>query len=399
MVIFRLLSFLIGHVGIKVRGQNIEKFMNMASSRGIYLWDIMRSGEDEVTVKARLSAVNPLRHIARKTGSRFKFSEREGLPFIISRLKRRKGLFLGALVFVCCMYVMSSFVWLVDVRGNQVLEEKTILQIASSAGVKKGVLKWKIEPVQVQAALMEELPQLSWAGVEVRGTLVVIEVVEKKIIAPEKYYAAHLVAKKAGLVKEVLVLEGNPQVAEGDTVVPGEILISGVIPPPENSLDLLPPTNVHSKGMVRARVWYEGYGEALLVEEGRRPTGNSASTLSIKIFSREIILSGPGEIPYTIYETQRTVKSAPQWRNKSLPVEVVSTQYLEMEYFQVRRDREEARALAEKKALEQVGALVPPQARIEEQRVQEVMVKDPENLVRVNVFVETLEDIAEEKPF
>lgn len=47
MFLFKLMSFLLGYVTILVTGDAPEKFINMAASRGISLWDVARSGEGE----------------------------------------------------------------------------------------------------------------------------------------------------------------------------------------------------------------------------------------------------------------------------------------------------------------------------------------------------------------
>ncbi len=72
----------------------------MAAGRGIFLWDITRPDSHTILVSARLSAVHPLRHIARATKCRFEFKDREGLPFLLSRVRRRKSLLAGRL-FSC----------------------------------------------------------------------------------------------------------------------------------------------------------------------------------------------------------------------------------------------------------------------------------------------------------
>lgn len=414
MFIFKLLSFLIGHVRIMVWGENLEKFVNMAASRGIYLWDIKRLGEDRILVKARLSAVHPLRHIARNNKCRFKFQEREGVPFILARIRRRKSLVIGAVVFMAGMYLLSSFVWFISIEGNKNLTDEQILKAASRAGLKRFVFRAGLEPARVEKAIREDLPEVSWTGVYVKGTRVIINIAEKTYPGVRDEHPAHIVATKSGLVKEVLVLAGNPLVKDGDTVVAGQVLISGVIPPPQLPLEEqkqdgenknntvvpdVPPTIVHAKGLVRARVWYEGYGEALLLEEGVRPTGRESNRLCMKIGPKEIILSGPQNIPFMLYRTEKMVKKPPQWRNISIPVEVISEKYLELENFKEQRTRAGARRLAEERALSEVHGEMPRGTRVMVSDVQEVDVKNPENLVRVKVFLETLEDIGVEKAF
>ncbi len=80
MFLFQLISFLAGYVVILVTGEAPEKFVNMAASRGIQLWEITRVREGAILLKVRLNAVRALRHIARRTRCRFRIRRRVGLP-------------------------------------------------------------------------------------------------------------------------------------------------------------------------------------------------------------------------------------------------------------------------------------------------------------------------------
>ncbi|MFZ5650100.1 MAG: sporulation protein YqfD [Bacillota bacterium] len=416
MFLFRLVSFLFGYVSILVRGENLEKFLNMAASRGIFLWDIRKVGQNEIFVKTRLSAVRPLRHIGRSTRTRFAFKNREGLPFMISRVKKRKSIVIGAVLFLLGLYVLSSFVWSVEVKGNRSLASGEILDIAAQAGLKVGSFKLRVDEERVEELIRERLPEVSYVGVNVSGTRATIEIAEKIIMQKKEAHPSDIVACKSGLIKEVLVLVGNPAVKEGDTVVPGQVLISGVIPPPEtqspnppgnagigqaNPLPVSPPTYVKARGVVRARVWYEGYGEAPLQEEAARETGSRLSRVRIKIGDKEIILSGAQNIPFGNFKIERSVKKPPSWRNLSIPVEVISEDYYEVEKYRIQRSRIEALELARKKALESARSgmnNIRGEYHAFEEKTGEISSKNPENIVRVRAYIETLEDIGVEKP-
>jgi similar to stage IV sporulation protein len=262
----------------------------------------------------------------------------------------------------------------------------------------------------VENLIRERIPEISYVGVSISGTRATIEIAEKTIIRKQPLEPAHIVATKAGLIKEVLVLVGNPAVKEGDTVVPGQVLISGIIPPPENEIPEQaanpggnqvappPPAYVHARGVVRARVWYEGYGEAPLLEEGTRESGNWVSRVCMKIGGREIIVSGSREIPFSLHRVEREVKKPPAWRNLSIPVELITEKYLELEKYRENRSRGEAGELARRKALESARAGIGARARVIKEEAREITLKNPDNLVRYKVYIEALEDIGEEKP-
>jgi len=56
-LLFKLLAYLGGFVTIAVPEDCLEKFLNMASTRGIYLWGIVNAGRNRVELKVRLSSV------------------------------------------------------------------------------------------------------------------------------------------------------------------------------------------------------------------------------------------------------------------------------------------------------------------------------------------------------
>ncbi|HOV79710.1 MAG TPA: sporulation protein YqfD [Bacillota bacterium] len=411
MFLFNLFSFLTGHVVILVTGEAPEKFVNMAASRGIHLWDISRVREGAILLRVRLSAVKPLRHIARRTRCRFKTRRRVGLPFYLAGLRRRKALVAGAVFFLSALYFLTSFIWFIEVEGNERLSENEIIAAAEEAGLSRGLPKWKLETGRLEAAIQEKLPLVAWAGIDVKGTRVTIEVAEKTVPRVEDRRPSDVVSARAGLIKEVLVFEGHPVVKEGDTVLPGQVLISGEIPPltepsspgaerkPGEAPKIVRPSRyVHARGIVRARVWREGYGEVATVETGSKPTGRRKTVFSIKFEGKEIILSGKRNIPFEHYETETFVKRLPEWRNIGIPVELITVIYNEVAEYRLERSWTEAYGKAEEIALQEICEKLPRDARLLERWVEEVQTGRRDNLVRVKAVVETVEDIGTDRP-
>ncbi len=411
MFVFKLMSCIQGYLVILVTGEAPEKFVNMAASRGIYLWDVARTGSGAILLKVRLEDAKPLRHIARRTGCRFKIKQRVGLPFYFVRLRRRKALALGMVFFVAALYLLSSFVWFIEVKGSEHLSPEMVLRVASDAGLSRGTAKWKIDPGKVEEKIIEGLPEVSYAGVYLKGTKATIEVAERTVPDQEDPRPAHIVSTKAGLIKEILIFSGYPAVKEGDTVVSGQVLISGVIPAPEEAPkdgegkkpgvpEIIQPSRyVQAKGIVRARVWYEGYGEAEIIETGTRFTGNVKTRVSIKSKDKEIILSGSRNIPFALYENDVHVKTIPEWRNINIPVELITVKYLELTEYRDERGRAGALKLAEERALHAAGKSVPEEAAIQERWVEEALTGQPDNLMRAKAVIETVEDIGKKQFF
>ena len=120
---------------------------------------------------------------------------------------------------------------------------------------------------------------------------------------------------------------------------------------------------------------------------------------SIKFEGKEIILSGSKNIPFEYYEVDTLVKSLPSWRNLTIPVELITTKYHELADYRIERSPEEARRLAEERALQKALASLSPNTRVEKQWVEEVQTGNVENLVRVKAIIEAVEDIGTDKHF
>ncbi|WP_018086654.1 sporulation protein YqfD [Desulfurispora thermophila] len=404
MFLFRLLSFLTGFVTIEVIGYNIEKFINKAASRGILLWNIRRLDENKLRFQARLSAVHPLRHLARQHGCRLKFGQRGGWPFIWSKMRRRKAFLTGIIVFFLGLYVLSGFVWFVEVQGNEQLSSRVVKELAGQAGLRPGVWRKTLDVRKLENSIKEQLPQVSWVGVRISGIRAYIQVAEKKLPPVASSGPAHVVAVKAGLVKEVLVINGNQVVNEGEAVTAGQVLISGIVPATETGQDVpgdvtrAPLAYVRARGIVRARVWYEAYGETPVRESITAETGREYRRYSIKIRDRVIMLAGQENIPFRYFRCDEEVKKL-AGRNIKLPVEIISQRYLELEKKVVSRTHEQALSLAQKRAMADLYKQLPPQVQPLALDVEEVKGKNPEDVVRVHITAETCEDIGMEKAF
>jgi len=409
MPVFSLVSYLMGYVVILVKGKSPEKFINLAFSNGIVLWDITSISKDKLLLKVRLSAVRTLRQVARKTHCRFWIQKRVGAPFLYSRIKRRKSMAFGIVIFVLGLYFLSSFIWLIEVTGNHYYSSGEVLGVAAEAGLKQGILKNQLKPKKIEKVIQNRLPEIAWVGITVKGTKVSVEIVEKAQIKKENNdIHTHVIAKKTGIIKEILVINGQATVQEEDTVVPGQILISGIVLPVKKADETIErgrtaeeaekPLYVHAKGIVRALVWYNGYGEAYLKETGQRYTGRIAARLSLKIGSEELKIINSPDIPFSKYKKEVTRKKMPSWRNFKPPVELIKQKYYELESYERVLSREDARQKARQKAWVKIKKQVPEQAVIIRQETDEIA-GNKEELVRIRMLIETKEDIGIEKVF
>ncbi|MFZ3373526.1 MAG: sporulation protein YqfD, partial [Desulfitobacteriaceae bacterium] len=330
-----------------------------------------------------------LRRAVRKSHTQIRIVAKYGWPFIAIRWWRRKGLMIGLVVIAIVLISLSQMILSISVSGNKVLDSQQILEQAAGQGLKTWVWQKEVDPNKVAVILQEQIPDAAWVGIERKGTHMEINIVEK--IHPKiPSEAGNLVASKPGLVQEVMVIQGQPQIHEGETVRAGQVLISQ-----EPALNgLTAKTNVQqttAKGFVRGRVWYSEEAKVPLIEDKVVESGQQAKGWGIKTGSRVIMITTPNS-PFL--QVKQEVVGVPllSWRNWRFPVEVIKIRYRELCQVHVERSSSEARQLAENLALAEVHKKIPKGVRIIGQTVR--VMPHTKGQEKVRVEIETYEDLA-----
>ena len=339
-----------GYVRIKVTGFSLERFLNMAAFHGIYLWDVVRTpqgAELNVTIKG----FKMLKTYAKKTKCRTRIIEKHGLPFLLFRYRRRKLLLGGVLFFLLGLLVLSSFVWRIELEGNQELSHEAIMVFLEEQGLHIGALKLRISDRRLQQSLLNNFTQLSWADVHTRGTRTVVRLAEalppQEIL--DRQTPAHVVATNDGLITHVIAWSGAPMVKAGDVVRADEMLVSGI-------LELVPDTPdttlvyVHAHAEVWARRYYPINFTVPFTYSEKVFTGQTATNRYLQLLflqNRRINLPGGGN-SFASYDRITTYHQPGVAGNYPMPVVLATTIYSEFVPTPRTRTAEEAKALADR---------------------------------------------------
>ncbi len=395
-----IINYIKGSVVVRITGPMPEKLINLCISHHILLWGITKS-KDNFYACMRLNDFFKIRPLVKKSGMRVKVISHSGLPFAIKRVKRRKMLITGAIIFLIILNILVSYIWFVDVIGVKTLPADIIKQIAYQNGLKPGILRTSVNGKKIENEILLNVPEIAWVSINFTGTRAVIDVVEKTMPKQEDKTPADIVAVKDGVITEIIALAGQPNVKKNDTVKRGDLLIKGTVTQPVTLNELgqplppaLPPQLVKANGIVKARVWYEGYGEDELVHTIYEHTGQQEIGIMLKIGDFNISLKKASEQPYPIFETEVIHKKLLNWRNSEVAVESTISIYHELTAKMVTITVDEAREEARARALTTVQSLIPETANILSRNVEIIKTIEP-NLVRIKVSVEAIEDIGQ----
>ncbi len=254
----RAVSFFTGYIQLIVRGAHLEKFLNLLTSSGLYLWDVKRLGTEVAEVKIRAHGFSRIRGVVRKTHTTVKIYQKKGLPFIKRKLARRKIFWMGAIILISFLVYLSSFVFIIKVDGFEDAERQQLLANLSRLGLKAGSSRKEIIQKKnlIEREVMIHTPGAVWLAITVHGVVAEVKVVKRKN-APAPVESCDIVAAKDGVVTKMVVVRGVPAVKEGDTVAKGDLLISGVQWLTNSETRELEKHEIAASGIVVAKVWYD----------------------------------------------------------------------------------------------------------------------------------------------
>ena len=395
-MIFNLLTYITGTVTIRVKGAMPEKFINLCMMDKRSLLSINHQN-GEFIVCMKLSDFLRIRPLVRKSGNSIQVISYSGLPFGIKKMKQRKMLILGGGVFLLLLNVLLSYIWFVDVIGVRSMPANQIRTFVYENGLKPGNLKEKINTKTIEKEILVCMPEVAWVSISFTGTRAVVEIVEKTMGKEQEKAPAHIIAGKDGVITEVIALAGESAVKKGDTVKKGDILIKGFAyggKMTDQMVANLTPQLIRANGIIKARVWYEAYGESTLEKICYERTGRQEFGVTLRIGQHDILLKKPNLHSEKQFEVEVLNKKLAWWRNSDIAVESNISTYYEVNANAYKLTLEEAREEGKQKALAQVQLLIPETAQVLSRTV-EILKTSEVNLVRIKVNVETAEDIGQ----
>jgi similar to stage IV sporulation protein len=380
-----------GHITITVRGKRFERLLNMAVREGIQIWNIRRVQADVSRCDILIRDYFRLRPLLKETGCRTHVEQRGGLPFWLIRMRGRSGFTAGALVFLFGLYMLSTFVWTVEVQGTKQIPPEVVSEAAEKIGIKEGAWKVKLkEPQILQRELLGMLPEASWVGVDIQGTKAIIQVVEKdEPKSPQATGPRNLVAKKRAVVHSVIAEAGKPMVSVNQFVEKGQVLVSGIIG------NEMRQSAVAARGKVQGEVWYVSNITLPLRQVTYQYTGEKQQKQYLVLGPYAIQVWPLREEPFARFEA-KDQRYQLTYDNFTLPVSWKTVTLLEMQPVERKLSMDEAVEAGKKVAREDVLARAGEDAVIKDEKV--LHVKAENGKVYVSMHFSIIENIAVEQP-
>ena len=387
MIAINLWNYFKGYVIIRVEGLTLEKFINLAINKDIYLWNIIRIDHTILEGKISIEGFKLLKEVVKKVGCRVYIIEKRGFPFLLEKLTKRKMFGFGFLLFIGLIIFLTSFIWTIEVSGNEKVPEEEIIQFLQNMDIKRGIIKYNVDDQKIRNQILDNFNIFSFASVDIKGTKLYIEVKEQDL-PPEQIddkTPCNIIAKKKGIIEKVIAKSGKKVVNEGDIVEKGQLLITGVIEDEMFDENLL----IHAEGEVFAITRYAHTIEESIEKEVKEETGRILKNKGLMIGEKSINFT-QGEIPFRDYIVVEREKDL----LKIIPIKLLIHEYREVEISKIKQNVDSLKIKTQVLGIQEINKILPENSKILSKNVTHSI--QGNNLVTV-VILEVLEDIGEKQ--
>ena len=386
MYIGILLRLIFGYVRVEVEGYYIERFINICQNKKILIWNLKREKGVKLYFNIGIKDFKKLKTIARKTNCKIKINKKKGIPFILHRYKKRKIFAIFLVIIAIAIYTSSKYVWNIEVQVEDNLQIEQIEEDLANLGLKKGVLKSKIETEKLINELRLKRNDISWIGIDLKGTNVIVKAVksdEKPELIDDSEYC-NIVASKSGTITKIIAQNGTAVVKIGEQVNKGDVLIAGYMEGKYTEKRY-----VHSLGEVQAKVVYKKSEKMYLNQEIMKDTGEKEKRLQIKFNNFQINFYKTLS-KFKIYDTIYTEKQLKIFSNFYLPISIVEITNKEQIKENKKYSKEEAIELKKQELSTEIEKDIANKDNIQNVTVD---TNELEGYVEVYVTYEVLENI------
>lgn len=226
-MVINAIKYFLGFVEFSVSGDFPERFLNQLAANRVTFWDIKRQ-DKKLYLKILLKDYKKLHKIKGKNRITTRVVARHGFPFTFKKYRLRSGFAVGFILYFAMLFYMQSFVWNINVVGNERLSTEEVLSACRELGLKEGTPLGSVDAEQLRTKIALTLPDIAWASVNIEGATATVNISEALPTEKSDKSPCNLVAARDGIIEQIEVTEGTVVCKVGQTVRAGDLLVSGI---------------------------------------------------------------------------------------------------------------------------------------------------------------------------
>lgn len=383
----KLINWICGVLTVRISGVAPERFINFCCNRKLFIWNLQNI-DKEYQFNIRANKFKQLKPIAKKTGIVPDIVKKSGFPFIWHKYRKRYGFFAGVLICSLLVYILSLFIWDINITGGSKYTPETLLEFLRDNDVYAGIRKKYINCQEIEECIRLAYRDIGWVSAEIKGTRLIIKITETSMPAPVKKAdrPSHMVASKNAVVKSIITRTGTPLVKKGDVVKKGDTLVSGIVAIKGDFEEIIRFQPIVADADIVCSSYYDyedvfslDYIEAVY-------TGRVKKGFYLALTDKKLFLYNPSN-SYDKYDIIVSEKVLHLTDSFYLPIRYGTI--TNREYYEVKKkySKDEAAALAQDKLQRYLEKLTANNVLITENKVK-IIIEDGKCIAKGRIFVE-----------
>ncbi|MDR5586647.1 MULTISPECIES: sporulation protein YqfD [Clostridium] len=278
-------KFKVGKITIEVNSLIPEKTLNILWQKGINVSKIVKLNITTVRFQIPFDSYKEVEEVVKRTKGKVRIVGKSGIIVLLLSIKRKLSLCIGAGVFLLVLYLLSNYIWAIDIQTRNNLSPFEIRKELTSIGIKPGLKKSDINVYNIEKKMEDLDSEVMWVRARIEGSTLRV-IVAEKVNPPvtEKILPEQVLAKMDGEIKRVFTFSGNPAVKPGDIVKTGNVLILPIQGKEGFEKEVKP------SGSVIANTFYEKSMEVQISGEKIQRTGEKDRDIYVNFWDKKIYL-------------------------------------------------------------------------------------------------------------
>lgn len=211
-----------------------------------------------------------------------------GINFIKQTYINNKFLIISFLISLLLLINLTNTINEIQINtDNQNLKESIKKELDKNNVRKNKRIKTYKELIKIKENILKEIQELEWLEITRQGTKYIIDVTPK-LIKEEKQDNRYsdIIATKDGVIKHIVVHNGEKLKEENEYVKKGEVIISGDVYKDEEIV-----SSSEAKGEVYAEVWYKAKIIVPLTYK-EKVKNKEMNHYYLELFNKQITITG-----------------------------------------------------------------------------------------------------------
>ncbi len=274
-----------GIIRVEVSVLSPERLLNVLWNKKINISKVKKINITTIRFQVDYEYYDEIYELVNRLQGKCKIVSEKGFIFFLKKLKKQISLMTGLIVFVLGLYILSTYVWSIEIDTKKNISPYEVRKILTELGVSPGIKKSDLDVYSLEKKLESLNKDILWIRARIEGSTLKI-IIEEKVIPPKikEDVGGDCVAKMDGEIKRIYVSNGTAKVNPGDIVKAGDILISSIQGREGDEY------SVNAKGTVIANTFYEKEMEILIKGKKIESTGRKDKDIYLSFWGNKIYL-------------------------------------------------------------------------------------------------------------